>query len=227
MPGPDPDRAKSTADYARLRGTGRSNVAVRCLPHDQPTEQSESISTHSFSAAHFATFPPKLVEPCIKAGTSERGACASCGAPWRRVESSEASGGTIGASWHDALRGDDLGRGQSQSESRPGTEATTARLTGCTASHLTGALMTSDRQGCSGTVHHVALRRARPVRRRWDCGTRGRPAAARRRADRDQRRIRERWPARASRPTLRLLAQVEVRGRDRATTCRRMDLLTS
>ena len=44
-----------------------------------------SISTHSFSAAHFATFPPALVEPCIKAGTSERGACASCGAPWRRV----------------------------------------------------------------------------------------------------------------------------------------------
>ena len=44
-----------------------------------------SIATHSFSAAHFATFPPALVEPCIKAGTSERGACASCGAPWRRV----------------------------------------------------------------------------------------------------------------------------------------------
>ena len=44
-----------------------------------------SIATHSFSSAHFATFPPALVEPCIKAGTSERGACAKCGAPWRRV----------------------------------------------------------------------------------------------------------------------------------------------
>ena len=40
------------------------------------------ISTHSFSEAHFATFPPALVEPCIKAGTSERGVCAECGAPW-------------------------------------------------------------------------------------------------------------------------------------------------
>jgi hypothetical protein len=35
--------------------------------------------------AHFATFPEALVEPCIKAGTSERGACPECGAPWRRV----------------------------------------------------------------------------------------------------------------------------------------------
>ena len=44
-----------------------------------------TIATHPFSEAHFATFPPKLVEPCIKAGTSERGCCAECGAPWERV----------------------------------------------------------------------------------------------------------------------------------------------
>ena len=44
-----------------------------------------SIATRSFAAAHFATFPPDLVQPCIRAGTSERGACAKCGAPWRRV----------------------------------------------------------------------------------------------------------------------------------------------
>ena len=43
-----------------------------------------TIPTHSFSEAHFATFPPKLVEPCIKAGTSERGVCKQCGAPWVR-----------------------------------------------------------------------------------------------------------------------------------------------
>lgn len=43
------------------------------------------IATHPFAGAHFATFPPKLVEPCIKAGTSERGRCSECGAPWTRV----------------------------------------------------------------------------------------------------------------------------------------------
>ena len=40
-----------------------------------------SIPTESFPDAHFATFPTALVEPCIKAGTSERGCCAACGAP--------------------------------------------------------------------------------------------------------------------------------------------------
>ena len=46
-----------------------------------------TIATHSFSEAHFATFPPRLVEPCIKAGTSERGVCKQCGGPWvREVE---------------------------------------------------------------------------------------------------------------------------------------------
>jgi len=44
-----------------------------------------AIPTHPFPEAHFATFPPALVEPCIKAGTSERGCCASCGAPWVRI----------------------------------------------------------------------------------------------------------------------------------------------
>ena len=36
-------------------------------------------------SSHFATFPTKLVEPCILAGTSEQGVCAECGAPLARV----------------------------------------------------------------------------------------------------------------------------------------------
>jgi DNA modification methylase len=43
------------------------------------------IATAPFAEAHFATFPPELAERCIKAGTSERGCCAGCGAPWARV----------------------------------------------------------------------------------------------------------------------------------------------
>ena len=43
-----------------------------------------TIATHPYSEAHFATFPPDLVIPCIKAGTSERGCCPKCGAGWRR-----------------------------------------------------------------------------------------------------------------------------------------------
>ena len=36
-------------------------------------------------SSHFATFPRKLVEPCILAGSSEYGCCPECGAPWERV----------------------------------------------------------------------------------------------------------------------------------------------
>jgi DNA modification methylase len=46
-----------------------------------------TVTTQPFSEAHFATFPPALIEPCIKAGTSEKGCCARCGGPWvRQIE---------------------------------------------------------------------------------------------------------------------------------------------
>lgn len=43
------------------------------------------VNPQAFAGSHFATFPPKLVEPMVKAGTSEKGCCSECGAPWRRV----------------------------------------------------------------------------------------------------------------------------------------------
>ena len=43
-----------------------------------------TIATAPYSGAHFATFPPALVERCIRAGTSERGACPVCGKQWER-----------------------------------------------------------------------------------------------------------------------------------------------
>lgn len=38
-----------------------------------------------YAGAHFATFPEALVEPMILAGTSERGCCPHCRAPWERL----------------------------------------------------------------------------------------------------------------------------------------------
>ncbi len=43
------------------------------------------INTQPYSEAHFATFPEELPRRCIKAGTSEKGCCAKCGAPWERI----------------------------------------------------------------------------------------------------------------------------------------------
>lgn len=43
------------------------------------------ITKQGFSGAHFATYPVKLVEPCVKAGSSEGGVCSRCLAPRVRV----------------------------------------------------------------------------------------------------------------------------------------------
>lgn len=38
-----------------------------------------------YAGQHFATFPSSIPKRCILAGTSERGVCGECGAPWERV----------------------------------------------------------------------------------------------------------------------------------------------
>jgi len=55
-----------------------------------------TVATEPFSGAHFATFPRKLIEPCILAGTSARGACPACGKQWERVVEREHVGDNLG-----------------------------------------------------------------------------------------------------------------------------------
>jgi DNA modification methylase len=43
------------------------------------------LSPEPYKGPHFATFPSEIPRRAILAGTSERGCCAECGAPWRRV----------------------------------------------------------------------------------------------------------------------------------------------
>lgn len=64
-----------------------------------------TINPSNFKGAHFATFPEALVEPCVLAGTSERGACPQCGAPWAR----EIDAGTPDVSAQRAAGGDAQG----------------------------------------------------------------------------------------------------------------------
>jgi hypothetical protein len=51
-----------------------------------------TVASAGYPGAHFATYPPKLIEPCILAGTSEYGACVKCGSPWERVVRSDRIG---------------------------------------------------------------------------------------------------------------------------------------
>lgn len=50
------------------------------------------MATQPYPGAHFAVMPEALVEPCILAGTSERGVCPECGSPWERVVERETTG---------------------------------------------------------------------------------------------------------------------------------------
>jgi DNA modification methylase len=59
-----------------LAGNGNTTRNRRTVWH---------IPTAPFPAAHFATFPPALIEPCISAGCPHK-ACATCAAPWVRIQ---------------------------------------------------------------------------------------------------------------------------------------------
>jgi len=77
-----------------------------------------TIPTQAFPDVHFATFPEALVKPCIQAGTSERGCCAECGAPWERVLQPDAERAMqLGTGYHDHR--DDLTQGMSQEKKMP------------------------------------------------------------------------------------------------------------
>lgn len=49
-----------------------------------PNKQCPQCGTLEW-VSHFAAFPEELPERCIRAGTSEKGCCPKCGAPWARV----------------------------------------------------------------------------------------------------------------------------------------------
>jgi len=69
----------SVADYSGNGNTHSYNPGGRNL------RSVLMIPTTGFKGSHFAVFPPRLVEPLIKAATSEKGCCPKCGSPWARV----------------------------------------------------------------------------------------------------------------------------------------------
>jgi DNA modification methylase len=96
-----------------LHQLGRASNAAREEQSLRNKRDVWAIATQPYKEAHFATFPEKLVEPCLRAGASERGCCPQCGEPYRRVvkrvaafskdcpktvEAHHARGGTLGQS---------------------------------------------------------------------------------------------------------------------------------
>jgi hypothetical protein len=128
-----------------------------------------SIATQPYPEAHFATFPEALVEPCVLAGTSEKGACPECGAPWERVTEREATGfdgsrygeravaatgGAISGGTNASTLGSSNGRGTA-------SYATTGWRPGCDHGLEPVPCVVLDPFGGSGTVAMVANRLGR------------------------------------------------------------------
>jgi DNA modification methylase len=71
-------------------GMSKLQQQKRSAAPNAPIRNARSVwemATEAFPEAHFATYPTELVRRCILAGTSERGCCPKCGAPWvRQIE---------------------------------------------------------------------------------------------------------------------------------------------
>ena len=56
--------------YPRVKNNSSFDTAMQVMPDTRNKRSVWSVSPHAFPEAHFATFPPKLIEPCILAGSA-------------------------------------------------------------------------------------------------------------------------------------------------------------
>ncbi len=80
------DGQRRMGDKAKDREGNPTNFTYKgLLPAGRNIRSVWEFPTQPFPEAHFAVFPEKLPETCIKAATPEVGCCSKCGAPWERV----------------------------------------------------------------------------------------------------------------------------------------------
>jgi DNA modification methylase len=82
------DRGRS-AGHKYEDGPGDQTIANdlshACHPNGRNKRSVWRVNTANYKGSHYATFPPDLIAPMILAGTSERGCCPNCRAPWERI----------------------------------------------------------------------------------------------------------------------------------------------
>jgi len=83
--------AGSNSGLDRMKAEGKNSHPLGKNPGDVWL-----IPKGGYRGAHFATFPPSLIERPIKAGCPER-VCTQCGAAWRRQQRSEVIGERVTA----------------------------------------------------------------------------------------------------------------------------------
>ena len=83
---PDSEKDRRDEDkHTAATGASRANRSPDPISSGRNKRSVWVVSSAGYPGAHFATFPPKLIEPCILAGTSAHGCCSNCGAPWERI----------------------------------------------------------------------------------------------------------------------------------------------
>jgi DNA modification methylase len=93
---------RTAGNNGHVKGAGRDDpyfrtregfAAVADKPwHARNKRSVWTIPTQPLPDQHYAAYPEALVEPCILAGTSERGVCPECGAPWVRETERQETG---------------------------------------------------------------------------------------------------------------------------------------
>ena len=73
------------ATYTGFNDRWQQKVKENGYPLTRACRTVWSICPQPRLEKHFAAFPDELAARCIKAGTSERGCCPKCGAPWERI----------------------------------------------------------------------------------------------------------------------------------------------
>lgn len=76
---------KAKANEFKTKQNESFSGAINGMVSERNRRSVWTVSTKPYRGAHFATFPPDLIEPCILAGTSEEGCCSACGTPWARI----------------------------------------------------------------------------------------------------------------------------------------------
>jgi len=166
-------RANGKSD-SRKKHKGLTSISyVKPIPKNEgmwqpsPTRNRRSVwtvATQPYSGAHFATFPPDLIRPCIQAGCPKE-CCAKCGAPLERVV--EKTGNLIQHHWAPGT--------DAKTEKAKGRHGTTSTLTtgfsqektttgfrptcSCNAGTVPGTVL--DPFGGSGTTAQVAIEEGR------------------------------------------------------------------
>jgi len=110
--------ANHDAEFAKFCGAQGVDIGALLTAYrdgQRDLKDAWAVNPASYPGSHYAVFPAELVEPCIKAGTSEHGVCPICKAPWERVTKKTAKvDPSAKESWFDHGKSSEYQMGRAQ-----------------------------------------------------------------------------------------------------------------